>query len=195
MPLRGDNRITQVRSYKEQGNWGGCLAASSNPRSLEILYERSWCAYNLDRSGEALSGFTITSQRGSGLGGDVPRDARFGMILAFLALNMTEEGARVAASTNLTQQQRLEVETVILDQRGVRAYLNGDYAQSVAYLTALERLNGSLRRDLAMLRSYGYMNGGDHDLALAEFTRLHSELATDDTRAALESLRGIMSGG
>lgn len=195
MGLRGDSRVAQVRGYKEQGNWPACLAASANPRSLEILYERSWCAYNLDRAGEALAGFTTIAQSGAGLGGDVPRDARFGMILSYLAMNMTEEGARVAGATNLTQQQRVEVETVILDQRGVRAYHARDYAQAVAYLTALEQMSGSLRRDLAMLRAYAYMNVGQNDAALAEFTRLHNELATDETRAALQSLRNIMSGG
>lgn len=195
LPLRGDNRVAQVRGYKEQGNWQACLSASSNPRSLEVLYERAWCAYNLERTGEALAGFTTIAQRGAGLGGDVPRDSRFGMMLSYLAMNMTEECARLAAATTLTPQQRLGVESVILDQRGVRAYHAREYAQSIAYLTALEEMTGSLRRDLAMLRAYAYMNNGQHSLALAEFTRLHSELATDDTRVALQSLRNIMSGG
>jgi len=193
--LRGDGRISTVRRHKEQGNWPACLAASANPRSIEILYERSWCAYNLDRSGEALAGFTIAATRGSGLGGNIPRDSRFGMILAYLAMHMTEEGARVAASTNLTRQQRVEVETTILDQRGVRAYHSEDYGQSVAYFNALQELSGSLRRDLAMLRAYAYLNLRQYDQALAEFTRLHNELATDDTRSALQSLSNIMSSG
>ncbi|MCB1395606.1 MAG: hypothetical protein KDJ98_06435, partial [Rhodobacteraceae bacterium] len=128
------------------------------------------------------------------LGGDVPRDARFGMILSYLALNMTEEAARIAAATNLTQQQRLETETVILDQRGVRAYHAREYSQSIAYFNALEQISGSLRRDLAMLRAYAYMNAGQNAEALAEFTRLHNELATDETRAAIQSLRNMMSG-
>jgi len=195
LPTRGDSRISQVRRLKEQGNWQGCLAASSNPRSLEVLYERSWCAYNLDRSGEALAGFSTIAQRGASLGGDVPRDSRFGMILSYLALNMTEEGARVAAATNLTHQQRVEAEATILDQRGVRSYLRRDYPQSIAYFNALEELTGPLRRDLAMLRAYAYLNNDQHQLAMAEFTRLHHELATDETRAALQSLSNIMSAG
>jgi len=194
LPLRGDGRITAVRGYKEQGNWAACLANSANPRSVELLYERSWCAYNLERAGEALAGFTTTAQSGAALGGDVPRDARFGMILSYLALNMTEEAARIAANTNLTQQQRLETETVILDQRGVRAYHAREYSQSIAYFNALEQISGSLRRDLAMLRAYAYMNAGQNAEALAEFTRLHNELATDETRAAIQSLRNMMSG-
>ncbi|GAB4264380.1 MAG: hypothetical protein Kow0013_11570 [Pararhodobacter sp.] len=195
LPLRGDSRITQVRAYKDQGNWAACLAASANPRSIEVLYERSWCAYNLDRAGEALAGFTTTAQLGAGLGGNVPRDTRFGMILAYLAMNMTEEAARQAAATNLTEQQRREVEAVILDQRAVRSYHLREYAQSVAYLNALEQLSGTLRRDLAMLRGYAYLNLGENQLALDQFTRLHNELATDETRAAISSVRGIMSGG
>ena len=184
-----------MRAFKEQANWAGCVAASANPQSLDVLYERSWCSYNLERSGEALAGFTTVAQAGAAMGGDVPRDSRFGMILSYLAMSMTEEGARLAASTNLTQQQRVEVETTILDQRGVRAFHRREYAQSIAYLSALEQVSGSLRRDLAMLRAYAYLNNNQHPAALAEFTRLHNELATDETRAALQSLRGIMSGG
>ena len=195
LPLRGDGRAAQVRALKDQGNWAGCLAASANPRSIEVLYERSWCAYNLDRAGEALAGFTAASQSGSGLGGTVPRDSRFGMILSYLSMNMTEEGARLAASTQLTQEQRVTVESTILDQRGVRAYHSGDFAQSIAYLTALEQLSGSLRRDLAMLRGYAYLNNDQPREALAEFTRLNDQLSTDETRSALQSVRGIMSGG
>jgi hypothetical protein len=195
LPTRGDSRVGQVRALKEAGNWAGCLAASANPRSLDVLYERSWCAYNLDRSGEALAGSTATAQRGSALGGDVPRDSRFGMILSYLDMNMTEEAARLAAATNLTRQQRLEVEATILDQRAVRSFHNRDYAQTIAYLNALEQLSGSLRRDLAMLRGYAFLNAGQSDLALAEFTRQNDILSTQETRSALESVRSAVGGG
>lgn len=194
LPVNGDGRVTQVRALKEAGNWAGCLAASAAPRSLDVLYERAWCAYNLERAGEALAGFSAVAPRGASLGPDVPRDARFGMILAYLNLQMTEEGARLAAATDLTRQQRIEVESTILDQRAVRSFHARDYAQTAAYLNALEQLSGSLRRDLAMLRGYAYLNGGQHQLALAEFTRLNDALSTEETRSALQSLRGIMSG-
>ncbi|MEZ5752794.1 MAG: hypothetical protein R3D60_12795 [Paracoccaceae bacterium] len=193
LPLRGDNRITRVRQLKESGNWQACLAESTNPRSVEVLYERSWCAYNLDRTGEALAGFTDTARVGASMGGDVQRDARFGMILSYLDMNMTEEGARLAAATNLTREQRVEVEATILDQRGVRAYHAREYGQSIAYFNALEQLTGPLRRDLAMLRAYAYLNNRQQDVALTEFQRLHSELATDETRAAIQSVQGILS--
>lgn len=194
LSLRGDSRVSQARALKEQGNWSGCLAASANPRSIELLYERSWCAYNLDRTGEALAGFTLTAQSGGGLGGDVPRDARFGMILSYLDMNMTEDAARLAAATNLTQEQRMTVEATILDQRGVRAFHRREYTQSIAYLNALQQLSGNLRRDLAMLRAYAYLNNDEYQLALDEFTRLNNELSTEDTRAALASVRSVMSG-
>lgn len=193
MPVRGDRRISRVRALKEQGNWAGCLAASANPQSLDVLYERSWCSYNLERGGEALAGFTATARRANALGGNVPRDSRFGMILSYLSMNMTEDAARLAAATNLTRTQRVEVESTILDQRGVRAYHQREFVQSIAYLNALEQLNGNLRRDLAMLRAYAYLNSDQHDQALAEFTRLNDELATNETRAALQSIRNIMS--
>jgi cellulose synthase operon protein C len=195
LPLRGDGRLAATRRLKEQGQWAGCLAQSTGPRSIELLYERSWCAYNLERPGEALAGFMATERTGTALGPDVGRDARFGMILSYLALNMTEEGARLAAATNLSQRQRVEVETIILDQRGVRAFHLRDYAQAVTYFNALEQIGGPLRRDLAMLRGYALLNGGQAAAAHAEFTRLHSQLATDETRAALRAAAGRMSGG
>lgn len=192
LPLRGDNRLARVRQLKEAGSWAACLDASANPRSLEVLYERSWCAYSMDRAGEALAGFSAVAESGGALGGDVRRDSRFGMMLSYVTLNMVEDAARLAANTELTRTQRVEVESMILDQRAVRAFQQRDYAQSVSYLDALERLNGSLRRDLGMLRGYAYMNLRQVERAHEEFTRLHGELATDETRSALEATRNMM---
>lgn len=191
LALRGDTRLSQVRALKEAGDWARCLAQSSSPRSLELLYERAWCAYNLDRAGEALAGFAAVSRNGGGLGGSVTRDSNFGLTLAYLAFNMTEEAARVAAATNLERGQRVEVETIILDQRGVRAYHLREYEQSIAYFDALEALNGTLRRDLAMLRGYAHMNLRNLDTAREQFTRLHAQLATPETRDVLQTLAGM----
>ncbi|MFD1913070.1 hypothetical protein [Halodurantibacterium flavum] len=183
LPARGDGRIAQVRAAASAGDWASCLARSARPRSAEVLYERAWCAYNADRSLEALAAFRVAER--AGLGATVTRDARFGMALAYLANNMTEEAARLAAVTDLTGQQRLEVETIILDQRGVRAYQLRDYAQAVSYFNALEQLQGHLRRDLAMLRGYAYLNSGNRMQARAEFERLNQQLSTAETRQAL----------
>lgn len=192
--LRGDARIARTRALKEAGDWGNCLAHSANPRSLELLYERAWCAYNLERPGEALAAFAAVARNGGGLGAGVIRDANFGLTLAYLSHSMTEEAARVAAATNLERGQRIEVETIILDQRGVRAYHLSDFDQSIAYLDALETLTGTLRRDLAMLRAYAHMNLRNIDTAREQFTRLHNQLATPETREALQSLAGMASG-
>ncbi|HHX91898.1 MAG TPA: hypothetical protein GX700_19475, partial [Paracoccus sp.] len=191
--LRGDSRVARVRGLKEAGNWANCLAQSANPRSLELLYERAWCAYNLDRQGEALAAFAAVARHGGGLGGNVLRDANFGLALSYLAHGMTEDAARVAAVTNLERQQRIEVEGIILDQRGVRAYHLRDYEQSIAYFDALETLTGTLRRDLAMLRAYAHMNLRNIETARAQFTRLNDQLATSETRDALQSLAGMSS--
>ena len=191
--LRGDSRAGRVRGLKDAGNWANCLAQSANPRSLELLYERAWCAYNLDRQGEALAAFAAVARNGGGLGGNVLRDANFGLALSYLAHDMTEDAARVAAVTNLERQQRIEVESIILDQRGVRAYHLRDYEQSIAYFDALETLTGTLRRDLAMLRAYAHMNLRNIETARAQFTRLNAQLATPETRNALQSLSGMSS--
>jgi len=194
LPQGGDNRIQRVRQLKEAGDWASCAAQSVNPRSVELLYERSWCVFSLDRPGEALMGFT-TAMRAGGLSAEVRRDAAYGAMLAHLGLNMTEDAARLAAVTNLTATQRREIEGTILDQRGVRAFFMGEYAEAVAYFNALESLNGSLRRDLGMLRGYAYLNGGQREAALAQFQTLHNQLATQETRTALRAAGVVPAGG
>lgn len=195
LPLSGDGRLAAARRHKEAGRWAECATGSTRPRSVDLLYERSWCVYNLDRPGEALAGFTIAERNGRRLGANVTRDARFGMILSYLAMNMTEAGASLSATTDLTRQQRVEVETTILDQRGVRAYQGRDYAGAIRYFDALEGLAGTLRRDLAMMRGYAYLNTGQNELAETQFTRLHSQLATDETRTALRTVASRRGGG
>ena len=185
LPARGDGRLAQVRAAASSGAYSQCIALSNGARSVDVLYERAWCAYNLDRPLEALAGFRA-AERG-GLGGEVQRDARFGMALAFLAKSMTEEAARVAAATDLTQQQRIEVETIILDQRGTRAYDQKQYSRSIAFFDAYEDLTGTLRRDLAVLRAYAYLNNGDRVTARAQFQELNDQLATPETRNGLRA--------
>jgi len=187
LPSTGDSRLGQVRAAKDAGNWAECLAASTEPRSTEVLYERAWCAYNMDRPMEALAAFSVAAQ--AGLAGDIPRDARFGLVLSYLAIQMTEEAARIAAATNLTPEQRIDVESIILDQRGVRAYQREEYTQSLSYFNALEGLSGSLRRDLQILRAYALLNTGQREAAFEEFTRLHTQLATEETVAGLNASR------
>lgn len=189
LPLRGDGRIAEVRRLKEQEQYARCLAASQSPRSLDVLYERSWCAYGNKRPTEALVGFQAAAQAGDSLGANVRRDAHFGMALAYLAMNMTEQGAATAAQVRLSDSQHREVETIVLDQRGVRAYRAGDYRQAIGYFDTLEKVNGSLRRDLAILRAYAYLNTGQRPTARAEFERLHAQLATAETRQGLNAAR------
>ncbi|MCC5954847.1 MAG: hypothetical protein JJU07_02015 [Natronohydrobacter sp.] len=189
LPLRGDGRISEVRRLKEQEQYARCLAASQSPRSLDVLYERSWCAYGNQRPTEALVGFQAAAQAGDSLGANVRRDAHFGMALAYLSMNMTEQGAATAAQVRLTDTQHREIETIVLDQRGVRAYRAGDFRQAIGYFDTLERVSGSLRRDLAILRAYAYLNTGQRPTARAEFERLHSQLATAETRQGLNAAR------
>ncbi len=190
LPLRGDGRLAQVRRLKEQEQFASCLAASHAPASVEVLYERSWCAYSHQRPTEALVGFQAAAALGDALGPNVRRDAHFGMALSLLAMNMTEQGAQVASQVRLSETQHREIETIVLDQRGVRAYRAGDYRQAIGYFNALEQVNGSLRRDLAMLRAYAYLNSGQRAQARAEFERLHMQLATAETRAGLNATQG-----
>jgi hypothetical protein len=190
LPVRGDGRIAQVRRLKEQEQYASCLASSTAPRSLDVLYERSWCAFSHDRPTEALVGFQAAARAGDRLGPNVRRDAHYGLALAYLSMNMTEQAAHIASQVRLSESQHKELEGIILDQRGVRAYRAGDYRQSIGYFNALEQLNGVLRRDLAILRAYALLNSGQRQQARSEFERLHSQLATAETREGINATRG-----
>jgi tetratricopeptide (TPR) repeat protein len=133
---------------------------------------------------EALAAFGSAEAR---LSGAQRRDARFGMALSYLKLNMTEEASRLAATTDLTRQQRIDTESIILNQRGVVAYQQGRYRKAIGYFDALEQVSGRLRRDLALLRGYAYLNSGNRTRAQEIFLDLHNQLATTESRRAMEA--------
>ncbi len=135
---------------------------------------------------EALAAFKSAEGK---LGAAERRDARFGMALSYLKLNMTEEASRIAATTGLTHQQRVETELIILNQRGVLAYKQKQFTKAIAYFDALEQMKGTLPRDLAILRGYAYLNAGNKPKARAIFQALHNQLATAETMAALQASR------
>ena len=182
----GDGRLSQVRAAAQAANFQECAARSVQPQSLEVAYERAWCVYNLERPLEALALFGAAA---SGLGGTVGRDARYGMALAYLKRNMTDSASQLAASTEFTLEQRRTVEGIILDQRGVRAYQQEDFQRAIMFFDGLEQLDGTLRRDLAILRAYAYLNLGDRATARREFQRLDNELSTSETRDGLNATR------
>ena len=146
-------------------------------------YRRAWQSHDLNRPMQAIDLFQ--SALAGRLSADQRRDAHYGMALAYLRLQMPEEAAKIAARTGFSQSQRLEVERQILDQRGVAAYQSRQYRNAIAFFDALENLTGNLRRDLAILRAYAYLNSRQTALARREFMRLHNELATNETRCGL----------
>jgi len=178
--------LSAVQRAAEQGDWARCLALSANTTQAAVLYQRGWCAYNLDRPLEAITAFEASINRlGSS---EQRRDAAYGLLLSMLSLNMTEQAARLAAAAPLTRSQRIAVEGQILDQRGVAAYERGDYARAVAFFRAHTHLTGARRRDLALLEGYSLLNLGDRLGARSIFRDLHSQLATDATRRALRAV-------
>lgn len=184
--LSGDNRLNAVRSAAQAENFAECAARSAQPRSLDVAYERAWCVFNLDRPLEALALFTAASS----MSGTVGRDARYGMALSYLRRDMTDAASQLAATTDFLPEQRRTVEAIILDQRGVRAYQQEDYPSAILFFDGLERLEGGLRRDLAILRAYAYLNSGDRSTARAEFRRLDAELSTEETRTGMRASLG-----
>lgn len=178
--------LSAVQRAAQAGDWSRCLALSANSTQPSVVYQRGWCAYNLDRPLEAITAFETAIRRlGSA---DQRRDAGYGLLLSMLSLNMTEQAARFAATAPLTRQQRINIEGQILDQRGITAYENGEFARAVAFFRAHAQLTGTTRRDLALLEGYALLNMGDRAGARAIFERLHADLATDETRGALRAL-------
>lgn len=170
----------------QAGDWARCLALSAGSTHPAVVYQRGWCAYNLDRPLEAMAAFETAIRRlGSA---EQRRDASYGLLLSMLSLGMTEQAARFAATAPLTRQQRVTVEGQILDQRGVAAYEAGNYARAVAFFRAHAQLTGTTRRDLALLEGYALLNMGDRAGARAIFERLHRDLATPETRRALRAV-------
>lgn len=174
-----------LQSAAASGNWSRCVQLAANSTVPAVVAQRGWCAYNLNRPMEALAAFKSAS---GSLRGTDQRDARFGMALSYLKMNMTEEAAQIAASTSLTRQQRVETESIILDQRGVAAYQRREFARSIEYFNAIEKISGGLRRDLAMLRAYAYLHVGAKDQAKQKFQILNDQLSTRETRKALNDL-------
>jgi tetratricopeptide (TPR) repeat protein len=172
-----------VRAAAAAGDLTRCMALSEGSKSTAVIYERGWCAYNLDRPMEALAAFRQASA--GRLDKTQNRDARFGMALAYLKMKMPEEAAQLAATTDLTHEQRVDIEGQILDQRGVAAYKKRQYRKAIGYFDALEQVRGNLSRDLAVLRAYSYLNSGNRARAHALFLQLHDELATDETARGL----------
>ncbi|CAM3331085.1 hypothetical protein PANO111632_14655 [Paracoccus nototheniae] len=162
-------------------------APSGGGGSANAIYQQAWQTYNLDRPMEAVAQFDA-ALRGR-LDPTQRRDAQYGMALAYLKMGMPDNASRIAAATDLTRTQRVDVERQILDQRGVAAYNRRDYRRAIEFFDAIEGLTGSLRRDLAVLRAYAYLNSNQRDRARREFTRLHNELATTETRRGLAALQ------
>jgi tetratricopeptide (TPR) repeat protein len=182
----GSGGLSGIQAAAQRGAWAQCLALSAGSTRVDVVAQRGWCAYNADRTLEAITAFQDAARRGTS--SDMRRDASYGLLLSMLKLNMTEQAAQVAASAPLSHDQRVEVEGQILDQRGVRAYNTGEYAKAVAFLSAHESLTGTTRRDLALLRGYALLNLGDSVGARNIFERLHRQLSTAETRRAMRAL-------
>ena len=157
------------------------MQRSSGSSSPAVVYQRGWCAYNLDRPMEAIAAFRTAL--GGRLDSTQRQDAAYGMALAYLKMKMPEEAARISVATDFTRKQRVDIERQILDQRGVLAYQSRQYKKAIQYFDALEQVAGGIRRDLDILRAYAYLNSGNRMRARDEFLRLNNELSTRESRA------------
>lgn len=179
----GSGVLARARSAAERGDWRGCVSATSGSQQADVVAQRGWCVMNIGRPMQALADFRRAASSASTARARI--DSSYGAALAMLQLNMIDEAAQIAATTHFTADQRREIEGQILDKRGVAAYERGDFRRAIAYFDELERVTGTVRRDLALLRGYAYLNSGQRQAAKAEFMHLHNQMATPATRRAL----------
>lgn len=177
--------LSAVQAAADRGAWAECLALSTGSTQISVVYQRGWCAYNAERTMEAIAAFREAAARGTDQ--TMRRDAQYGMLLSMLRMNMTEEVARISASAPMTREQRVEIESQILDQRGVRAYERREYARAISFFDAHAELTGVMRRDLQLLKGYALLNLGQQVAAREIFTRLDRQLSTRETRAAVNA--------
>ncbi|MFT4015165.1 MAG: hypothetical protein QM682_17615 [Paracoccus sp. (in: a-proteobacteria)] len=165
-----------------------CAARTAGARAAGTVLKRGWCVYDLDRTMDAMADFkAVLAARPNA---DQRRDAQYGLALSYLKLGMSEPAAQIAATADFDHRQRVDVERQILDQRGVAAYEQRRYREAIRYFDAIEQITGALRRDLAMLRAYAYLNAGSQPRALAEFRRLNAQLSTAESRRGLRAASG-----
>lgn len=186
LPAIGDSRLARMRQATASGNWAQCIALTPDPKSLDILNERGWCSLNINRPMEALASFSAVAK--GRVRADVARDSRYGMAMTYLNMKMSNEAARISAATNFTPSQRRDVEHEVLVQRALESYRVKDFRRAIGYLDAADGING-LNRGLAVLRAYAYLNAGQRAEALSQFTKLHNQMAGDDTRAGMNAAR------
>lgn len=179
--------VSGVRALAKRGAWKECLQKSNGSRNLAVQFERGWCAFNAERPLEAIKIFADIAKRTKSPA--QKRDAQFGQLLSMLRANMTEQSAQLAAAANLTNVQRIDIESQILEQRGRRAYALGNYDDAVAYFNAQTQLLGYTHRGSELLRGYAFLKAGNRSQARQIFQTLHNQLETDETRQALGALR------
>ena len=177
-------QTTTSRAPREESP-AQCAARTANARAAGTVLERAWCVYNLDRTMDAMADFRAALN--GRLNAQQRRDAQYGLALSYLKMGMSEPASQIAATADFDRRQRVDIERQILDQRGVQAYKQRRYRDAIRYFDAIEQVTGSIRRDLAILRAYAYLNAGQRPRALTEFRRLNNELSTSETRRGLQA--------
>ena len=175
LKVKGDSRQRSILNSIEEQDWGSCLARSLKPSSMETALLRGWCAYNQSRPMEAISLFSAVSN--SSASKKSRQEARFGLVLSLLEMDLVEDAAKTTAFGELSTSNRRKVELIILQKRGVQEFDRKNWDMAISYFDELERLGG-LNRDLDILRAQSYRNLGQFSKSRQEFKRLDGEIIT-----------------
>jgi cellulose synthase operon protein C len=174
----GSSQLSRAAAAADRGDWASCFDLTSAQSSLEMINQRSWCAYNLGRAREAAAGFGKVSQSG---GSSMARDATYGLILAYARLDQLDQAASVAARAKLTPKQRVVVNQAVISKLASASFKKKQYRKTLDYLEQLSRDSGSLDRGLAMLRGWALLKSGRRGPARDQFARIHASSPGKDS--------------
>jgi tetratricopeptide (TPR) repeat protein len=185
-PASGGGQLARARAAADRSDWASCLELTANSGAIEMINQRSWCAFNFGRPQEALAGFKRVAAAG---GGAMARDATYGMILAYARIGQPQAAADLASRAQLTAEQRRLVNRTVIADLAQLSFKQGKYRAAVSYLDQLSRDGGGLDRGLAMLRGWALLKGGNKRAAREQFQRVHQASPGNDSLQGLAETR------
>lgn len=185
-PAAGGGQMSRARAAADRGDWATCLELTANSGSIDMINQRSWCAFNFGRPQEALGGFQRVAASSDGA---MARDATYGMILAYARIGQPQRAADLASRAKLTSAQRQVVNRTVMADLAQATFKAKRYRESVAYLDQLSRDSGGLDRGLAMLRGWALLKSGQKRAAREQFQRVHQASPGKDSLQGLAEAR------
>ncbi len=181
-PSPASLQASRAGAAAERGDWATCLSLTANAISMDAVKQHGWCAYNAGQARQAIADFS----RVAAGGGAGAREATYGLILAYARSGQPQKAASIAASAQLTAQQRRVVESTVISKLAISSFESGNYRDALKYIDRLEQSAGSLDRGMTMLRGWSLLKTRQKSAARAVFRRVH------DASPGKDSFQGLV---